>query len=187
MLFTFPGSFELRAWLHRAAAVLLIAVSVYHVLYVLFSPRGHQEFLLLMPKLQDGRDFVHLLKYYVGLAPDRPRFGHFSFIEKFEYIAIVWGSIVMVLTGFVLWFMEAAMMILPKGAWDIARAMHGYEALLAFISIIVWHLYCVHFNPSVFPMSKVWLTGKISLHQMKEEHPLEYEEWKEKHGRAEHN
>jgi cytochrome b subunit of formate dehydrogenase len=186
-ILTFPGSFALRAWLHRAAAVLLIVLSVYHIFYVLCSPTGHRDFMALLPTRQDGRDFIRTMKYYFGLAPDRPLFGRFSYVEKFEYLAIVWGSIVMILTGFILWFMVAAMMVLPKWAWDIARAMHGYEALLAFIAIIVWHFYCVHFNPSVFPMSKVWLTGKITLHQMKEEHPLEYEEWKEKHGRSEHD
>jgi cytochrome b subunit of formate dehydrogenase len=185
VLFTFPGSYALRAWLHRAAAVLLVVTAVYHVIYVLFSRKGHEEFLLLIPTRQDGRDFIHTLKYYFGLASDRPKFGHFSYVEKVEYLSVVWGSIVMVLTGFVLWFMEAAMMVLPKWAWDIARVMHGYEALLAFVSIIVWHFYCVHFNPSSFPMSKVWLTGKITLRQMKEERPLEYEEWRKKHDTSE--
>jgi cytochrome b subunit of formate dehydrogenase len=184
---TFPGSFALRAWLHRAAAVLLMVLSVYHIFYVLFSLTGRRDFRALLPTRQDGRDFLHTIKYYFGLAPDRPRFGRFSYVEKFEYLAIVWGSIVMIGTGLILWFMVAAMRLLPKGAWDIARAMHSYEALLAFIAIIVWHFYCVHFNPSVFPMSQVWLTGKISLSQMKAEHPLEYKEWKEKHGTSEHD
>jgi cytochrome b subunit of formate dehydrogenase len=181
-LLTFPGSFALRGWLHRAGALLLIAAGVYHITYVLLSRRGHADFQRIMFNKQDARDFWHMLKYYFGRAPHRPRFHKFGYIEKFEYFAVAWGSVVMVATGFTLWFMEAAMLILPKWAWDIARAIHGYEALLAFFAIIIWHFYTVHFNPTVFPMSRVFLTGKISAHQMREEHPAEYDEWRREHG-----
>jgi cytochrome b subunit of formate dehydrogenase len=61
-------------------------------------------------------------------------------------------------------------------ALDIIRIVHGFEAILAFLAIIIWHMYNVHLNPDVFPMSKVWITGKISKEEMMEHHPLEYEE-----------
>ena len=67
------------------------------------------------------------------------------------------------------------MTVLPKWVMDIALIVHSWEAILAFLAIIIWHMYNVHLNPSVFPMSKVWLTGKISLHEFRENHPLEYE------------
>jgi cytochrome b subunit of formate dehydrogenase len=81
----------------------------------------------------------------------------------------------MIVTGLVLWFEEQAMMIRPKWSLDIARVVHSYEAVLAFLAIIIWHFYHVHLNPEVFPMSRIWLDGKISEHDMKEHHPLEYE------------
>ncbi len=175
-LLSFPGGFELRAWLHRAGAVLLITAAIYHLIYLAVSKSSRKDIMMLMPNRKDLRDFTHQLQYYFGLAPDRPQFGRFGYAEKFEYLSLTWGTIVMVVTGAVLWFMSAALHWLPLWAWQMALVMHGFEALLAFIAIVTWHLYWVHFNPSVFPMSSVWITGKISLHQMREEHPLEYEE-----------
>jgi len=67
------------------------------------------------------------------------------------------------------------MHLFPKYVFDVFVAIHSYEAILAFLAIIIWHMYNVHFAPAAFPMSKVWLTGKISREQMMREHPLEYE------------
>lgn len=109
------------------------------------------------------------------MAPTVPKFDRFNFIEKFEYLALAWGSVVMIVTGFALWFQDQAMVVLPKWTLDIAKVIHSYEALLAFLAIIIWHFYHVHLNPEVFPMSRVWLSGEISEHEMKTLHPLEYE------------
>jgi len=109
------------------------------------------------------------------LAPVRPRFGRYNFIEKFEYLAVGWGSVIMIGTGVLLWAPHVSLMFLPKWVMDIAFAVHSWEAILAFLAIIVWHMYNVHVNPAVFPMSRVWLTGRISLHELRENHPLEYE------------
>ena len=99
-----------------------------------------------------------------------PAYGKYNWIEKFEYLAIVWGNFVMILTGLSLWFFEAAFALFPKPAIDIIKLVHGFEALLAFLAIIIWHMYHVHLkslNTSMF-------TGKMSREHMLEEHPLEY-------------
>jgi cytochrome b subunit of formate dehydrogenase len=114
------------------------------------------------------------------LFKEPPKYGRYSFIEKFEYLAVVWGSFVMIVTGFFMWQVELAMRLFPKYIFDVFVAIHSYEAILAFLAIIVWHMYNVHFAPAVFPMSRVFLTGKISRKQMMEEHPLEYEEIQKK-------
>ena len=172
---TLLGGMGARAVIHRSAAVLLIGVVAYHLLYVLFSRRGYWEFRQLLPGLQDGADIVQMLRFYFGLSPVPALFGRYNFIEKFEYLAVGWGSVVMIGTGALLWAPQLSMTILPKWAMDIALIIHSWEAILAFLAIIIWHMYNVHLNPSVFPMSKVWLTGKISLHEFRENHPLEYE------------
>lgn len=64
----------------------------------------------------------------------------------------------------------------PFWVLGIIRIVHGFEAILAFLAIIIWHMYNVHLNPEVFPMSKVWINGKLSKNEMMEHHPLEYEE-----------
>jgi formate dehydrogenase gamma subunit len=175
-LFSFPGTFELRGLLHRIAAVVLIGLSAYHVLYSLLSERGGRDVREMIFRKKDFRDFVGYLKYNLGKTKTGPRYGRFNFIEKFEYFSVVWGTTVMIITGLMLWQEEATMAFMPKWVLDIATAVHGYEAVLAFLAIIIWHLYTVHLNPDVFPMNKVWLKGTLSEEEMKKHHPLEYEE-----------
>jgi len=169
------GGFGMRSMLHRCAAIILILLTVYHVCYTIFSRRGRSEVWALTPNLKDAFDVFHMMKYYFGLASAKPRFGRYGFIEKFEYLAVGWGSVIMIGTGLMLWFPAKTMLFLPKWALDVARIVHSYEALLAFLAIVIWHFYQVHLNPDVFPMSRVWLDGKISEHDMKEHHPVEYE------------
>jgi len=176
---TFLGGMGARAILHRLAAVLLMLLVGYHGLYVLFSKRGYWEFRQLIPVPRDGLDLLHMLGYYLGLVPTRPEFGRYNYIEKFEYLAVGWGSVVMICTGLLLWAPHLSLLVLPKWLMDVALVAHGWEAILAFLAIIVWHMYNVHWNPSVFPMSKVWLTGKIGLTEFRENHPLEYKRLQE--------
>ena len=65
-----------------------------------------------------------------------------------------------------------------KLGFDAARTVHFYEADLATLAIIVWHLYFVIFNPDVYPMNLAWLTGRMSEREMIEEHPLQLEAMK---------
>ncbi len=169
------GGFTMRSALHRLAAVVLILLSIYHTCYIVLTRQGRSELKALLPNFKDGFDAFQMLKFYIGMAPTQPKFDRFNFIEKFEYLALAWGSVVMIVTGLALWFQDQSMMILPKWALDIAKVIHSYEAVLAFLAIIIWHFYHVHLNPEVFPMSRVWLDGEISEHELKTLHPLEYE------------
>ena len=165
--------FEWRSLLHRIAAVVMVAASVVHIMYVSFTARGRRLILDLVPGRQDLYDVGRVLRHNLGLTKDKPRFGRFSYVEKSEYWALVWGTIVMALTGGILWFDNTFMRILTKLGSDIARTVHFYEAVLATLAIIVWHFYYVIFNPDTYPMNFSWLTGKITEREMAEEHPLE--------------
>jgi cytochrome b subunit of formate dehydrogenase len=169
------GGVGARAIVHRAAALVLIALVAFHVLYVLFSRRGYWEFRQLLPGPRDARDIAHMLGFYFGFASTRPAFDRYNYIEKFEYLAVGWGSVAMISSGALLWSPSFTLAVFPKWVMDIALVIHSWEAILAFLAIIIWHMYNVHFNPSVFPMSRIWLTGKIGLHELKENHPLEHE------------
>ncbi len=184
-LITFLGGMGVRSALHRAAAILLIAIVGYHAVYVLFSRKGYWEFRQLLPGAHDGLDLAQMLGFYFGLTPVRPRFGRYNYIEKFEYLAVGWGSVVMIASGALLWSPQVSLIFFPKWVMDIALIVHGWEAILAFLAIIIWHMYNVHFNPSVFPMSKVWLTGKVGLREFRENHPLEYEAYLRQRPQAE--
>jgi cytochrome b subunit of formate dehydrogenase len=172
----FFGGISNSAIIHRVGATGLIFVGVYHLLYTVLAKAGRRDFVLLLPKLQDLKDYIQQIKYFLGRTNKKAKFGRFSYIEKFDYWAVYWGMVIMIGSGSLLWFENIALRVLPKFILDIAKEAHSDEALLATLAIIIWHFYNVHLNPHKFPMSKIWITGKISKHEMLEEHYLEYEE-----------
>ncbi|MBZ5639140.1 MAG: cytochrome b/b6 domain-containing protein [Acidobacteriia bacterium] len=192
-----PASFGVRSLVHRIAGSGLILVSLSHVAYVMLTEEGGRYFREMMPKLIDARQLVESVMHQLGLMDwlyrrgrmrgilDRnpwlrfaepPEYGKYNWIEKFEYLAIVWGNFVMILTGLCLWFFEAAFALFPKPAIDIIKLVHGFEALLALLAIVIWHMYCVHLNPEVFPMSRMWLSGRISGKLLRHHYPGWYRE-----------
>jgi cytochrome b subunit of formate dehydrogenase len=166
----------LRGGGHRVAAVLMIATSIYHLFYAVFTVRGRGQLVRMLPCWKDAEDVVGTIRYYLGLADHKPKFDRFSYVEKAEYLALVWGTIVMVVTGFLLWFKDESLRHLPMWGLDVATIIHYYEAILATLAIIVWHLYYVFINPDNAPMSFAWIDGKLSRHDMEHEHAIEVEE-----------
>jgi cytochrome b subunit of formate dehydrogenase len=170
--------FEARSLLHRICAVIMVSVSLYHIYYVSFTTRGRQLIKDLLPRYQDIRDAIEVAKFNVGISKTKPKLDRFSYVEKAEYWALIWGTIVMTATGVIMWFDNTFMGILTKLGWDIARTVHYYEAWLAFLAIVVWHFYFVIFNPDAYPMNLAWWKGTITEEEMAEEHPLELEKIK---------
>lgn len=173
----------LRSYIHRGAAIVFVCVSMYHFLHLLKifvdgRKKGDKlsKIFPMLPVVKDIRDAGVMLQYYVGLRSEPPKFGRYGYIEKLEYLALVWGAVIMIVTGIMLWFEDATMIYIPKWGIDIASIIHFYEAILACLAIVVWHFYFVILNPDVAPMNMVWLTGKLSREEMKHEHPLEIEE-----------
>ncbi len=170
-----PWFYELRSLIHRIAAVVMIVGSVYHIYYLAFTARGRELLRDMLPKIQDVRDAMDVLRYNFGISNAKPKFGRFSYIEKAEYWALIWGTALMVLTGFVLWFETTFINLTSLLFHDISRAIHFYEAWLAMLSIVIWHFYFVIFNPDVYPMNLAWLKGTLTEEEMMHEHPLELE------------
>lgn len=169
------NAFTLRSLIHRIAAVTMVCVSLYHVYYISFTVRGRELLKDLLPRYQDIIDALNVAKYNIGFSKEKPLLDRFSYVEKAEYWALIWGTIVMTITGFILWFDNTFIGLLTKLGWDIARTIHYYEAWLAFLAIVVWHFYFIIFNPDVYPMNTAWLSGKISEEEMHHEHPKELE------------
>ncbi len=167
--------FRVRSLTHRIAGVTMVGISIYHLWYVIFHRRGKRFLRDMVPKLMDARHAWGLLLYNTGLSRKKPLFDRFSYIEKAEYWALAWGVVVMAGTGFVMWFDNYFIRTFTKLGWDIARTIHFYEACLATLAIVVWHFYYVIFNPSVYPISTAWWTGRVTEEEMAEEHPLELE------------
>ena len=168
------GGYSWRSAIHRIAAVVMTVVSLLHVVY-LFTKRGRQLVRDLFPVPSDATEMLQNTLHLFGLRRNPPRFARFGYIEKAEYWALIWGTVVMTGTGLLLWFENPAMQVLPKWALDLATVVHYYEAWLAFLAIIVWHLYQNIVNPDVYPMNWTWLTGLMPDWQMKHEHAREYD------------
>ena len=102
---------------------------------------------------------------------DEPQFAKFSYAEKIEYGGFLWGTAVMAISGFLLWFDNFALRHFPKWITDAATAVHWYEALLATLSILLWHFYMVIFDPLVYPMDTAWLDGQIPADHYRHSRP----------------
>jgi len=177
--------FEWRSAIHRVAGVILIAAGGWHLAYLALTDRGRRLFRDLLPGVRDLADAAGVLRYNLGLAPAKPRFGRFSYIEKTEYWAMMWGSVVMGLTGALLWFENTSIRLVTKLGYDVSRTVHLYEAVLATLAVVAWHFYFVIFNPDIYPMNLSWLTGWLSEKEMREDHPLELERLEAERAQAE--
>ena len=171
------GAFSYRTFAHRLAGAAMIGLSVFHITWALLSRDGRRDFSFMIPTLQDLRDLVHHVKFQLGRIDEPPPYDKFDPFEKFEYLSVVWGTIVMIVTGLMMWFFEITLKIFPLWMYDLAVLIHGYEAVLAFTAIILLHLYNVHLKPGVYPMSRVWLDGKMTLAELKTHHPRAYQRW----------
>ncbi|MFQ5429628.1 MAG: cytochrome b/b6 domain-containing protein [Phycisphaerae bacterium] len=166
------AGFLLRGTIHRVAAVVFMAVSFWHVLY-LFTARGRTMLRQMWP---NRGDLIHLkqnIQYFVGERDEKPRYGTFSYIEKAEYWALAWGTVIMIGTGLLLWFDNyfITRWHLPRTVLDVVLVIHLYEAWLATLAILVWHIYGVVFKPGVYPMNPAWLSGRMPRDLYIEEHP----------------
>jgi cytochrome b subunit of formate dehydrogenase len=175
-----PLGMTLRGFLHRLCGVATVTLGGYHVLYLVFTERGRGIIKDMIPGLKDAKDIWETMKnnFFINRPAKMIKMGRFNFREKFEYLGLIWGTIVMTVTGFILWFKTEWLMYFPMWTYDVARAIHFYEAILATLTIIVWHFYSVIFNPDVYPMSWAWITGDLTEHEMEEEHGLELEKIK---------
>jgi cytochrome b subunit of formate dehydrogenase len=170
LLFGWEGGFPIRGTIHRVAAVLFILTAIWHLIY-LSTKRGRRFFRDMIASPADLKHLWQTVSYNLGFGKTRAHFGRFSYVEKAEYWAVIWGTIIMGFTGFFLWFEELAIKWFPKGFLDVMLVIHYYEAWLATLAILIWHMYSTVFSPAVYPMNPSWYTGKMPLEQYRHEHP----------------
>ena len=164
---------KVRSVVHRSAGTLLILVSLYHMVYLVTARSGRNFLLDMLPEPKDAWDVLNNLRYYLGLGGSKPQFKRFNYAEKAEYWALVWGTIVMAVTGLMLWFKVVVGHLFPRWWLDVATTVHFYEAILATLAIVVWHFYQIIFDPEVYPMNWAWWDGKMSIEHYATEHGLD--------------
>lgn len=167
-LLQWESTLGLRGWLHRTAAVLLLIALGLHVLHLIADRRARRCVAGMRPTLEDLRELRERLLYFVGRRPEPPASGRLGYPEKLEYLALMWGLLIMSATGFMLWFDDLTLRWLPKWVADLATVIHFYEAVLASLAILVWHFYFVIFDPVVYPMDPAWLTGRAAAARQRE-------------------
>ncbi|MFQ5605534.1 MAG: formate dehydrogenase subunit gamma [bacterium] len=166
--------FDLRGLLHRIAGAIFILLGFYHTWYMLGTRRGRSLTSAFLPKVQDLRDLSQNISYNLGLSKHPPKFGHFSYMEKAEYLALIWGAVVMGVTGLLLWFDGITLKFFSKWIIDLLTVIHLYEAWLATLAIVVWHFYYVILNPDIYPLNTSMVDGKITEKEFRDEYYLEW-------------
>jgi cytochrome b subunit of formate dehydrogenase len=145
------------------------------VFYLAATREGRRLIWDFAPRPKDAFDALGTMRYYLGLSRERPKFGRFSYAEKAEYWALVWGTALMGVTGVAMWAKVWVGNLLARWWVDVATAIHFYEAILATLAILVWHFYQVFFDPDVYPMNWAWWDGKMPVEHYRHEHGLDAE------------
>jgi formate dehydrogenase subunit gamma len=176
------GGVDRARWIHRACGLAFTGLMGVHFAVEVFALVRGRGSLSLVPTRQDFTDAVTTIRYYLGLSDRQAQFDRFDYRQKFEYWGLVLGSTVVVSTGLVLLYPVELTRWLPGVLVPIASVAHSNEGLLAFLTILIWHIYNAHLNPDVFPFDTTIFTGRISVERMHHEHPRELERMTERAG-----
>jgi cytochrome b subunit of formate dehydrogenase/uncharacterized protein with PIN domain len=178
----FFGGFEVAGYVHRFAAAIMVGVFIAHIIDLFRRKKkeyGSWKAMLtsadtMLPTKRDVKDFIGSMKWFLGKG-DRPRYGRWTYWEKFDYFAVFWGIAVIGFTGAMLWFPEFFTQLVPGWFINVATIIHSDEALLATGFIFTVHFFNTHLRPEKFPMDIVVFTGRMPLEELKRDKPAEYE------------
>jgi cytochrome b subunit of formate dehydrogenase len=159
----------MRRNIHRGAAIVFLTAAVMHIASLIWNKKLRDHWKVLLPKWRDLSDGVRMMMFNIGLAKRKPTIPAHSYVEKLEYWAVLWGGIVMFVSGAMLWANSLALRFLPKTVLDVCTAVHWYEAILATLAIVVWHLYSVILDPDVYPLDTAFITGRTVRERAAEE------------------
>jgi formate dehydrogenase subunit gamma len=167
------GGIDNTRWIHRWFGILLAISTVVHFASGIGAILSRKIGFSMVPTKKDFEDAIQQLRYYLGMTDQHPQYDRFTYKEKFEYWGLVAGNVIMVLTGFMLFFPVKAAMVIPGQIIPAAKVAHSNEGLMAFFVITIWHIFNAHLNPDVFPFDASIFTGKVSRERYLHEHPLE--------------
>ena len=174
------GGFQVAGYIHRFSAAAMIGIFVTHLVVVVRRPRkSWKDFLFgpnsMIPMPKDAKDLIASFKWFLHRGP-KPRYGRWTYWEKFDYMGVFWGMAVIGSTGLALWFPVFITKFLPGWLLNVATIIHSDEALLATGFIFTVHFFNTHLRPGKFPMDTVIFTGHMTIEELKEDKPAEYDE-----------
>lgn len=180
-LMNLQGGYQGAALVHRICAIITFGYFAAHIGYVIydiavvrklkFNPFGPES---MVPWFKDFEDIYNNFQWFLGKGP-RPQFDRWAYWEKFDYWAVFWGVGMIGVSGLFLWFPEFFGQFFPGWAFNVATVIHSDEALLAAGFIFTIHYFNTHLRPEKFPMDPVIFTGRVTLHELQHERPLEYQ------------
>jgi len=168
------GGIDRVHWLHRVCGIIFTLGAVEHLAVLVGGVLVGRSGFSMVPTKKDFRDAIVMLRYYLGTSDERARFDRYDYRQKFEYWGLVFGGTIMIVTGFILYFPALVTSVLPGEFIPAAKVAHSSEGLLAFLIVIIWHIYNAHMSPEVFPFDPSIFTGKVRVERLQHEHPLEY-------------
>jgi cytochrome b subunit of formate dehydrogenase len=160
-----------RRYVHRTAAVVMIVASLVHLYWMLLTPYGRAELKRIAPKLRDVREVMQNMRYHLGSSRHRAAFAKYDYPAKAEYWALVWGTIVMALTGLILWFPIFTTSFAPYWTIKVAEVVHLFEAWLATLAILLFHFFYVFGHPEIYPLNFAMFHGGMREEHAEHEHP----------------
>jgi formate dehydrogenase subunit gamma len=171
------GGLEMVRIIHRTAGIIMLTDCLYHLTYLFYRIGVQGKFgpLRMIPTPKDGIDMARTILYFLGLQREKPKFDRFTYLEKFDYWAVFWGIVMIGGSGLVLLFPLVATSVLPAQVIPLGMTIHSDEAVLAVGWILIVHMFNVHLAPWVFPFNPAIFTGRLTAHQVAEDHPLEWE------------
>jgi formate dehydrogenase gamma subunit len=167
------GGIDRTRWIHRFCGVVLAISTVVHFANASLTMLSKKVGFTMVPDRKDFEDSILQLKFYLGMTDKHPQYDRYDYKQKFEYWGLVFGNVIMVVTGFILFFPVQFASLVPGQVIPAAKVAHSNEGLMAFLVITIWHIFNAHLNPDVFPFDASMFTGKISRERMLHEHPLE--------------
>ena len=167
------GGLDRLRFLHRMAGLLFSVATIFHIVLITLLALMRRAGMTMVPTRRDFSDAIQQIGWYLGLAKEPAKFDRYDYRQKFEYWGMLIGSLVMVVTGLILYLPLLFTRFFPGEFVPVAQVAHSNEGLMAFLVVITWHIYNAHLSPDVFPFDTCIFTGKISVERMHHEHPLE--------------
>ncbi|MFL1544719.1 cytochrome b/b6 domain-containing protein [Pseudomonas sp. O39] len=146
--FNFPTSITLGGWLggalqwHFAAMWMLVVVSLFYLLFNLFSGRLSRRFFPVSPK-----GFFNDLWSALHGRLGHNDISHYNHVQRVAYLFVMLDIIALVVSGLVLWkSVQFPLLRELLGGYDSARHVH-FIAMSLLVAFIAVHLVMVALVP----------------------------------------